>query len=391
MDKENTLLSVIVPIYNAEKYLTECIASILNQTYKQLDIILVDDGSTDSSNEICRNLCKIDNRLRLIEIENSGPFQARKAGVNVARGEILAFVDADDTLELDAYDELMDIYHEYTPDIIAFNYEYNNESTPKNNYLDGLYLKEEIKAKIIPGMMHDYKNGYRKMEPSIVGKIIKKHLYQKIAYQIQTRITLGEDALVTYPAICMAEKLYITNQVFYHYRKNMDSCTQTCPIERVIEVKSFQDEITHLFRQMGLEEEMKLQVECYVRSFVSMMINSWYGIERSSIMYSFPFQKILQGERIIIYGAGEVGKSFVNELIISDYAQIVGWVDRCYKSKKAYNGYPISAPGELLKKSFDKICIAINSEEVAMQIKAELLDMGIQSEKIVWEQPHMIG
>lgn len=391
MKKENILLSVIIPVYNGEKYIIECVNSVLKQTYKNLDVILVDDGSTDNSAEICKKIEKQDNRVRMIRIRNSGPYQARNVGAKVSKGDILTFVDADDTLDLNTYESLIDIYEEYNPDMIVFNYEYNNEITPPNYYTEGLYLEKDICSKIIPGMMYDYSLGCRKIEPSVINKIMKKELYLKVTKSIKSRISLGDDALITYPALCDAKRLYITNKVYYHYRKNMDSCTHTYPVERILEVQNFQKEINRLFENRGMKEIMEFQVECYVRSFVSMMVKNWYGIERSSIMYCFPYEKIDKGANLAIYGAGEVGKSYVNAVIKSQYVRIVIWADKNHDEIKSYNGYKISAPEDLLIKRYDKVLIANYRKEIAMKIKNDLLTMGVEGEKIIWEQPKMIG
>ena len=91
-------ISVIIPVYNAEQYLEECLNSIRNQTYKELEVILVDDGSTDNSGKICDKYTKVDNRFRVLHINNSGPSYARNIGLKEAQGEYITFVDADDWL-----------------------------------------------------------------------------------------------------------------------------------------------------------------------------------------------------------------------------------------------------------------------------------------------------
>lgn len=278
INRDGLILSVIIPVFNVEKYIEECVRSVLGQTYKNLDIILVDDGPMDNSASICKRLEKEDDRIRLIKIQNSGSFQARKVGALYAKGNIITFVDADDIIETDAYENLVRLYGQYMPDILLFNYEYNNESIPKNYYAEGLYLERDIQDKIILGMMYDYTLGCRKMEPSVINKLIKKDLFLKVTDEVDSRIPLGDDALITYPSVCLAKQIYVTNKVLYHYRKNTESCTHTFPLERIIEVQNFQKEISNLFEKMGVKDMMQFQVGCYVRSFISMMVKNWYGI-----------------------------------------------------------------------------------------------------------------
>ena len=100
------LISVIVPVYNREMYLERCVRSIMNQTYQNLEILLVDDGSTDGSGEICERLAKEDKRIRVFHKENGGSSSARNLGIREAKGEYLGFIDSDDYIELDMYELL---------------------------------------------------------------------------------------------------------------------------------------------------------------------------------------------------------------------------------------------------------------------------------------------
>ena len=104
---QNDLISIIVPVYNVEKYLVKCLESIINQTYKYLEIILIDDGSTDGSGRICDEYAKKDNRIKVSHKGNGGLSSARNVGLDMSAGQYIAFVDSDDWLELDMYEYLM--------------------------------------------------------------------------------------------------------------------------------------------------------------------------------------------------------------------------------------------------------------------------------------------
>lgn len=101
------LLSVIVPVYNVEKFINDCIDSILGQSYKNIELILVDDGSTDSSGEICDKYCSVDKRVKVIHQNNKGCSAARNAGIANAKGNLIAFMDADDLIDQDMYEVLI--------------------------------------------------------------------------------------------------------------------------------------------------------------------------------------------------------------------------------------------------------------------------------------------
>lgn len=387
MDKINDSLSVIVPIYNAESTLQACLDSILNQSYRDFELILVDDGSTDNSPALCDVYAQSDSRIKVIHIKNSGTFQARKLGVKKAAGEILTFSDADDWLEEDAFEIAMQLFHTYDPDILAYAYDCGEGKVEKHLYKEGLYGKGDIRKQIIPGMMYDAASGKRRLNPSLCCKLIKKKLFIRVAESIQDRITLGEDALITYPAVCLAENIFICNKVLYHYRVHGFSCTRTYPTERITEVKAFQHHMVRLFDEMGILIQTKYQIENYVRSFLAMMVRNWYGIEISPILFAFPYHLISKGARVMIYGAGNVGKSYVNELKLTGYAKIVGWVDRKYDCIKEYHNVNITAPEQIKEKEFDVLLVAVEDEAVSQEVMVNLDAMGIPKDKIIWTKP----
>lgn len=114
---ENDLISVVVPIYNVEKYLEECVDSIINQTYKNLEIILVDDGSTDNSGKMCDKFAQNDSRIKVIHKENGGLSDARNCGIEAATGKYIQFIDSDDYIDLDMFEILYNNLKKYNADI----------------------------------------------------------------------------------------------------------------------------------------------------------------------------------------------------------------------------------------------------------------------------------
>ena len=128
---QKALISVIVPIYNVEKYLEKCIESIINQTYRNLEIILVDDGSLDNSGAICDEYAKRDKRIRVIHKENGGLSDARNAGINVAKGEYIGFIDGDDYIDVSMYEKLIEALIANNTDMSICNFRYVDEKGEK--------------------------------------------------------------------------------------------------------------------------------------------------------------------------------------------------------------------------------------------------------------------
>ena len=124
---DGILLSVVIPVYNCEKHLKNCIESVISQSYPNIEIVLVNDGSTDDSKKICEFYTTIDKRVRLFTIKNVGAYQARKYGVQQARGELITFLDADDYIDSCTYERLMDIYKSCYPDIISYTFQIGDE------------------------------------------------------------------------------------------------------------------------------------------------------------------------------------------------------------------------------------------------------------------------
>jgi len=385
--KDNHILSIIVPVYNAATTILRCLESILNQSYKDFELVLVDDGSTDKSLALCEAYVQKDNRVTVLHIKNVGPFQARKAGAKVAKGDVLMFSDADDWFKDDAIERVMDLMNKHTPDMIAFEYVCENRGREKYFYEEKLYCGEEIQKVIIPKMMYDTAAGKGFLNPSLCCKAIRKEIFIQITESVKNRITLGDDALVTYPAVCMAEKIYIYNKALYHYRDNGFSCTHSFPPQRLSEIKMFQENIVRLLEEVGQGDGQRYQVECYIRFLLSMMIKKWYRLELSSISFKFPRHLVRRGNRVLIYGAGDVGKSYINNLKNDCYAEIAGWVDREYRKIKSYRSVEVTDPNSIGKNEFDTLLIAVWNEDTAYEIKGSLIKMGIPEEKIIWERP----
>lgn len=386
-NKAKSLISVIIPVYNEEKNIRKCLDSVLCQTYKEFELILVDDGSIDKSPRICDEYASKNENVSVVHISNSGIFQARKAGAKRAQGEILTFLDADDWIEYNAFETAIQVFDEYNPDIFAYAYIDENNHIEENLYEEKFYCRSEIEDKIIPNMMFDSAVGQRRLNPSLCCKYMKRNIYNRAAFPVNDRITLGEDALVTYPAICMAESIYICNKVLYHYSNNDLSCTHTFPIERITQVKAFQQNIIGLFGELNMQEKLNHQVESYLRILLLMMIKNWYGIELSPISFGFPYDCVSKKSMVFIYGAGNVGKSYINELKISNYANIAGWSDKNYEKIRSYNNVNIIAPCLIKEIAFDVLLIAVLDEKVANDVKHDLVNMGIDENKIIWKKP----
>lgn len=209
------LISVIVPIYNAEKYLKRCIESIINQTYKNMEIILINDGSKDNSKKICNEFLEKDCRIKLINKENEGVSAARNYGINVAIGKYISFVDADDWLEKNFLLEMYNKLKEYNVDYVTcgYNRAYDNCVKMLNNDLkEELVSPNEYIIKIL-----NVQNGYGFAHM----KLIRKNAIGNIRFN--TNISVGEDAFFNIQLCKKIDKFLIYNKALYNYYFNQNS------------------------------------------------------------------------------------------------------------------------------------------------------------------------
>lgn len=222
------LFSIIVPIYNVEKYLKQCVDSILSQTFADFELILVDDGSKDGCPQICDEYAKKDSRIKVIHKKNGGLISARKAGALEAEGEYIVPVDGDDWIDEKLLEKAKDILTRY--DIDVFMYDYYKAALKKNtemhcDFADGYYDKARLQKEIYPRLLRDEKG--KRFPPNLCGKILKKDLYLKYQTQVDDRIKIGEDESVTFPCVYNANSVYILKECLYYYRQNESSMTKT--------------------------------------------------------------------------------------------------------------------------------------------------------------------
>ena len=213
------LISIIIPIYNVEKYLGDCIESVIKQTYKNLEIILVDDGSTDSCLEICNTYKKKDNRIKIIHQENKGVSNARNVGIENSTGQYIGFVDSDDFIEEDMYRELYQDLKKENADIAACDYyiytTVKNEKSDTLTKTKCIMTTEEALIKM---------NQLRGFGVGVWNKLFKRDMFNEIRFPIGKR---SEDWFIIYKVLEMAKKIVYNPKAKYYYRQRNDSYTKS--------------------------------------------------------------------------------------------------------------------------------------------------------------------
>lgn len=210
MRMEKDLISIIVPVYNVEAYLDRCMESILKQTYERLEIILVDDGSTDSSGKKCDDYAKLDSRIKVIHKENGGLSDARNAGLELATGAYIGYVDSDDWIEPDMYERLYDACVENEAELAVCRYfsEYQDRTEAGGTGRTVSLTRDELLNIYISG--HDEYVIYN----SVWSKLFKREL---VADMIFPKGRNSEDIMYTTRAFCRLEKAVYLDRCLYHY------------------------------------------------------------------------------------------------------------------------------------------------------------------------------
>lgn len=205
----NSLISVIVPIYNVEKYLDRCVDSIINQIYKNLEIILVDDGSPDNCPQMCDDYAKKDSRIKVVHKENGGLSDARNVGMKVATGEYVSFIDSDDYVSLDFYETLLETIVDNDSDIVECGVVKFYENEKFDKYNDDLKVTNYDTVDALDGLINE--NPFKQ---HVWNKLYKSNIALDIPYAVGK---LNEDEFWTYQIFGKAKKVTRINKTMYYY------------------------------------------------------------------------------------------------------------------------------------------------------------------------------
>lgn len=251
-------ISVVVPVYNVEKYLKECIDSIINQTLEDIEIICVNDGSTDSSLEILNNYAKKDSRIIVINKSNSGYGHTMNMGLNAASGEYIGIIESDDFADKNMFEDLYKLAKEYDADIVKgdwYNYWSKNKFARKNNRISSAKTLKLTNSKQDKSLL--------RINPSVWSAIYKKEFLNK--YNIRFLETPGasyQDLAFSFKIFALAERVILTDKAYLYYRQdNMNSSVKSktkvyCVCDEYEEIDRFLEEYPDLKFEFKVQEEI---------------------------------------------------------------------------------------------------------------------------------------
>ncbi len=375
-------VSVIVPIYNMESYIQQCLDSLIAQTYQDFELIIVNDGSTDRSGEICEKYRSKFKNIEIIHKKNGGLISARIEGLHRAGGKYIAFVDADDWVDADFLEFLVSNMDSNQADIVVTGH-IKEEKTRYERVINlcssGVYEREDLVNKIFPEML--YFKGFFEFGilPQLWNKIYKKDILLKCYKNINTDIYVGEDIAVVYPYLLQADKLVIRDAAKYHYRRHNRSMTAAKKKDFYVNAANLYVYLYYEFQKTEFYECMLKQLDQFLRVMVWNRSPECFIEADKNI---FPFGKVPKGANIILYAAGDVGKRYYNQIQRTGYCHLTAWVDAKYDSEKL-KGLGVESIDVITKRQYDYLVIAIESVDIANQIREMLVEMGVDDSKII--------
>ncbi|MCI9251204.1 MAG: glycosyltransferase [Lachnospiraceae bacterium] len=385
------MLSVIVPVYNVEAYLPKCIESITAQTYEQLEIILIDDGSTDRCPWICDKYAEKDKRIKVFHKENRGLVSARKTGLYIAKGDYITFVDGDDWIDREMYGELMKTVENSRADFVDSGYICEREQKKE------IYGKAEAKEyQFDKQIRHRFFSSLLELDdfisisPSIWSKIFKAEFIRNTYAEVPEHMSYGEDVINLLYCILRADRMARAEGVYYHYNYRENSMSH---LKSASHVKK-ESVLWNYCGTIILENDSLMEQRDIDRALLKKLYSAFEFTADSGFdaiqYYIFPNIEELFDKKILLYGAGRVGKDYLTQISKYERCEIAGWTDRDFEKMHVPYRKVLSIEASL-KKAYDIVLIAVEKEETAEEIRNSLLGLHVPEEKLLWCKPDVLG
>lgn len=289
-------ISVIVPVYNSEKYLKRCIDSILNQTYKAIELILVDDGSPDNCGKICDEYAKKDKRVRVIHKTNAGVSAARNSGLEIASGNYATFVDSDDYIEPEMYGNMMEKVHQYNCDVVMCDCikDFTDHSEIYTHDIRaGFYDKEQLVNEYYPHLLMMENVEY----PATISNgliLFNRNKLGNLRYVVGVRYS--EDLLFGAQLVYNTDSFYyMKEQAYYHYYMNPTSATHKFTVDKWNDYKTLHFEINKYFSECE-SFDFSHQIDLCLLFFVYNSVSNIFSADNLEREKKFEIVKNILGD-----------------------------------------------------------------------------------------------
>ena len=372
---ETPLVSIIIPVYGIEKYIGQCVESIMEQSYRTLQIILVDDGSPDRCPDICDLYASKDARIEVIHKPNGGLVSARKAGLQAAQGDYVCYVDGDDWVEPAYVENLVDAVVGADVDMAASGYHKDileQTHTVVDLVPPGVYegrrlvwLQERMMS--IGGIFEAGLSTY------LWNKIYRRELLLEPQMAVDERISIGEDTAVVYPAAMLARKIVVTDSCFYHYRQRDDSM-----LKGNYSTEGNKEKIRVLYEYM-CAFSLKYDALCGWKRQVDDFV---LGVCMMHIGGPMIFGADIRGKKVAIFKAGVFGQHLHQGLRQGNVCEVVSWVDDAWKECRRC-GLDVDPVESISTVDFDYVLLASMERPLTEEATRQMESLGIPEEKIL--------
>jgi glycosyltransferase involved in cell wall biosynthesis len=378
---QDQLVSIIIPIYGVELYLKQCIESVLSQTYQNLQIILVNDGSKDKCGEICNYYVTKDTRIQVIHKQNEGLVNARKSGLALAKGEFVTFIDGDDWVGKNFIYNLIQPAIKYNIDFTIAGYIrefYGKEDKIHPKLKEGYYNKEELLKTVLPNAIYNGIFFQHGISTYVWNKLFKLSNLNKYLTIIDKNIVMGEDAALTYPYLFNCDNIYITDATDYYYRQRPNSIVKSVPN---IQLEYSQLSLLFIHLKRNIPNIYKFDIENQLRLYFYSQILIRSGGVITSDVASIPFTDIQSVKNIVIFSSGSFGQHLISSLQKLNYFNIISWLDDDHIESQIF-GLEVNSVDHILEINFDLVIIASIDEQFTSRAINKFIKIGIPRNKI---------
>jgi glycosyltransferase involved in cell wall biosynthesis len=381
---KNHKVSIIVSIFNVDRFLTKTISSILAQSHKNFELLLIDSNSEDKSGEICKSFEMIDKRVRYLKVDNNGLVSSRKTGLSHCTSKYICFIDGDDWIEKDYILLLLESLTTHKSDLsICSHFKDLNENSiiVYNKFKLIVYGKKSLIKYIYPSMISG-KNFFTHGVPTYLwGKLFKTRIVKKIMPLINNSILVGEDASLVYPYLLKSKKVSIVKEALYHYVQHNNSILKTSSnqTEELLRLNLLKHHLTAFLLPSNKVPNLKSQLEDYMKSLIVIRTG---GILKVPYSIKTFFNKDFYNKRIVIFSSGSFGKLLYKKIVELNYANIVLWIDEDYLHDRNM-GMDVRALENIRNVVFDYILIATTYLKEINQIIKKLSYYNNVKDKVV--------
>jgi len=389
MDITDAKISVIIPVYNGETHLSRCIESVRMQTHKNLQIILIDDGSMDNSLVICQQFAQLDPRIEVYHTENRGLVAARKYGLTLATGAYIGFTDADDYIDAEMFYKLLQKIIETDADFVHSGYIEEIGDIQKNVYdfdesiinMGDTYCRNNILKKYILGRKDE-----NYISSSIWSKLFKREFIKKCYSPLPNEQQYGEDLLCLCRCILESHRIVLIKKAMYHYVIGENTLSHLKYDEYMIKEVRLWNCFINILQEYNCYEFLKGSAYYFLKNRMIDVISADSSIKIPIPQFYYKDLDLIRHKKIVIFGAGKVGRDYYTQISKYQYCEIVAWIDSNWYEYH-FDYAEVVNIEKVLSIQWDLVIIAVKDKVIGMEIMDLLVKMGVDIEKINWQEP----